>query len=168
MKSLLQRVCRSLFGSARTLPMPKYQGRPDGLHELTEDYTVEVAVAGIKLIITVRQGFAFDGASIPPLIWPVLGHPMTPPRVAAALIHDWLHKSQVVSKWAADLIYAKVQAMCNIPYPSIVIEWIALVFFSSKYWRENAQGDILGAREYGLVDFRAIPPEQKKEREQKT
>lgn len=167
MKTLLKRLCKGLFGTPRDgLTMPLYRGRFDGLHELTEDYSIRVKVSGIPLDVTVKKGFVFDGASIPHGFWPFLGHPMTPPRVAAALIHDWLHKAQPVPKAVADIIYAKVQAMAGISYPSIAIEWIALVFFSGRYWRKNAQGNILDARRYGAIEFAAIPPQKNtKERE---
>ena len=39
----------------------------------------------------VPAGTQTDGASVPRLLWRVCGHPLTPPRVYAALLHDWLY-----------------------------------------------------------------------------
>lgn len=39
---------------------------------------------------TVPAGFLTDGASIPPLMWPVVGHPYSPSSLRAAILHDWM------------------------------------------------------------------------------
>ena len=158
MKTFLQQLCKALWGCRGNALMPAYKGREDGLHELTEDYNIALTVLGISLNITVKKGFIFDGASVPRFLWTFIGHPMTPPRVAAALVHDWLHKSQVVPKWLTDIIYASVQVLTGIRYHRITLEYVALVLFSSRYWAENAKGDIELARRFGRIDFVANKP----------
>lgn len=39
--------------------------------------------------ITVPAGFETDGASIPALFWPLLGHPYSGSTLRAATLHDW-------------------------------------------------------------------------------
>ncbi len=153
MKTFLQQLCKILFGGKSDLQMPRYKGRKDGLHELVEDYKIKLRLLLVDYEIIVRSGFVFDGASIPRLLWSFIGHPMEPPRVAAALVHDWLHKAQVLPKYLVDIAYGVIQAMAGISYLSILIEYVALVFFSSRHWRENAKGNIIGARQYGHIDF---------------
>lgn len=45
-------------------------------------------------IITPEAGFVFDGASIPVLLWWLIGSPFTGRYREAAVIHDWLCKVQ--------------------------------------------------------------------------
>lgn len=55
---------------------------------LDKDYQfVEVTT---NKIITVPKGFVSDGASIPRLLWVVLGSPFSPKLIRAAIQHDYL------------------------------------------------------------------------------
>jgi hypothetical protein len=39
--------------------------------------------------IVIPKGFETDGASIPPIMWPVMGHPLSGSLVKATTLHDW-------------------------------------------------------------------------------
>ena len=39
--------------------------------------------------LVVPNGFESDGASIPALLWPLLGHPYSGSILRAAILHDW-------------------------------------------------------------------------------
>jgi Protein of unknown function (DUF1353) len=39
--------------------------------------------------VTVPAGFISDGASIPPIAWPLVGHPYAGSLLRAALLHDY-------------------------------------------------------------------------------
>lgn len=39
--------------------------------------------------ITVAQDFVSNGASVPALFWPLVGHPYSGSLLLAALLHDW-------------------------------------------------------------------------------
>ena len=55
--------------------------------ELIEDYTYERA----PIRITVREGFVYDGASIPRVFWRFIGPPAAGKYAHASLLHDWLY-----------------------------------------------------------------------------
>lgn len=44
---------------------------------------------GIVHLVTIPPGYAFDGASIPRLVWSIIGHPFDPTFTLAACVHDW-------------------------------------------------------------------------------
>ena len=72
--------------------MPHYQGVYGSTHRLTLDWCVRgVLPDGRRFALIVREGFTFDGASIPRALWRICGHPLEVPRVAAALAHDIGH-----------------------------------------------------------------------------
>lgn len=39
--------------------------------------------------ITVSEGFVSNGASVPALFWPFVGHPYSGSLLRAAILHDW-------------------------------------------------------------------------------
>lgn len=60
---------------------------------------------------TVPAGFVTDGASIPPIWWPFVGHPYSPSSLRAAILHDWMCRTRVVSSTSAcDLFYLGLRA----------------------------------------------------------
>ena len=54
--------------------------------------------------IVVPAGFVADGASIPRLLWPIVGHPMNGKHAEASFVHDYLYATQA-GKAYADLIF---------------------------------------------------------------
>jgi hypothetical protein len=46
-------------------------------------------VPGIHHAVTIPEGYIFDGATIPRLVWSVIGHPFDPKYIDAAAVHDW-------------------------------------------------------------------------------
>lgn len=57
---------------------------------------------------SVPEGFNTDGASIPPLLWPVIGSPFRPRFVRAAVLHDWLYRTGTHTRSEADKIFREV------------------------------------------------------------
>lgn len=57
-----------------------------GRFELVEDLVVTVN----DLRFVVPAGFVTDGASVPPVWWPFVGHPYAPSSLRAAILHDYL------------------------------------------------------------------------------
>jgi hypothetical protein len=44
-------------------------------------------------VVTVPEGFEFDGASIPRVAWRIIGTPFAPDVVIGGLVHDYLYKN---------------------------------------------------------------------------
>lgn len=64
---------------------------PDDTVRLREDVTFSVVdLCGVKLEIDVPKGFVCDGASIPKILWSIVGHPLSGGPLRAAITHDWL------------------------------------------------------------------------------
>lgn len=60
---------------------------------------------------TVPSGFVTDGASVPPIFWPVVSHPLAPSSLRAAILHDWLCRHRTYSAtFAADVFYDALRA----------------------------------------------------------
>ena len=66
------------------------QPAPLGKMAVAVEHTVAVTtVDGITHTVTLPAGYIFDGASIPRLVWSVIGHPFDPSFIVAAAVHDW-------------------------------------------------------------------------------
>jgi len=56
----------------------------------------------------VEAGFVTDGASIPRLLWPLIGHPIDPSYYPAAIVHDSLYCNQPVTRGCADAVFCRL------------------------------------------------------------
>lgn len=81
-------------------------GSPKTGHTYALVADVEYDVFGRKVLIP--AGFEFDGASIPPAFWPIIGSPFDPRFVRAALIHDWLYSSHLIDRGTVDRAFRAV------------------------------------------------------------
>lgn len=62
----------------------------DGRMAVDVEHTVAVTtVRGITHTVTLPEGYPFDGATIPRIVWSVIGHPFEPRFLLAAAVHDW-------------------------------------------------------------------------------
>jgi len=90
----------------RDLPQPvttPFNGSPK-LYQLREALHVCVG----PFLIVVPAGFVTDGATIPCLAWPLIGHPMHGRYQAAAICHDHLYDTQQVSRLVADALFCEI------------------------------------------------------------
>ena len=110
---------------------------------------------GRAFAIWIREGFTFDGASIPRSLWRVCGAPMEIPRIAAALIHDWLYRAQVCDRALADEIFNSVCKTVGMASWRTGPEWAALRAFGGSAWNENRKewDKISAARELGSFEI---------------
>lgn len=63
--------------------------------------------------IYIPSGFTFDGTSAPRRLWHLVGHPFEGKQVIAALVHDYLYSSEIVSRAEADDIYLQLLLKLN-------------------------------------------------------
>lgn len=133
-----------------TLEMPIYQGTESGMHVLRRDWFASGALPdGRSFAIAVKEGFVFDGCSIPRLLWRLCGHPMEVPRVAAALAHDWLYAAHVCKRAEADQVFKVLCKMVELSAVRIAVEYSALKWFGGAAWRSHGPNDEAFARARG-------------------
>ena len=100
--------------------------------KLLEDFSL----ATDKYEVTVKKGFDFDGASIPKVLWSVIGSPMEGNYVPGAVIHDGLYASQKVSKMVADNIFLDLMKQSNVGYVKRTSMYLAVKVFGGKDWKK--------------------------------
>ena len=110
----------------------KVQRLGENSWKLLEDYTL----ATDKYEVTVKKGFDFDGASIPRILWSVVGSPMEGNYVPGAVIHDGLYASQKVSKTEADNIFLDLMKQSKVGYIKRTSMYLAVKMFGGKDWKK--------------------------------
>lgn len=104
----------------------------ENLFILSKDKTVD----SLGYSVTVKNGFDFDGASIPKWLWSIYGSPLNGNYVVASLIHDGLYASQKVSKSVSDKIFLDVMKQSNVGYIKRTSMYLAVKMFGGKDWKE--------------------------------
>ena len=137
------------------VPMPQVTpGAAKDTWRLLEPYTLSIDLEGKRYTFWIREGFEFDGASIPRLLWRLCGHPLEAPRIAAALIHDWLYRAQVTERGIADDIFNAVCKAVGMSAWRTGPEWAALRACGWVAWNGNHEWNkIAAARELGVLNI---------------
>ena len=107
----------------------------DNVFILFEDVVVE----SLDYSVTVKNGFDFDGASIPKWLWSIYGSPLNGNYVVASLIHDGLYASQKVTKSVSDKIFLDIMKQSNVGYIKRTSMYLAVTMFGGKDWKEASE-----------------------------
>jgi hypothetical protein len=139
------------------VPMPQVTAAAaKSVWRLIEPYHVKIGLSdGNVYSFWIKAGFEFDGASIPRALWRLCGHPMEAPRIAAALVHDWLYRAQLTDRGTADDIFNALCKEVGMPWWRTGPEWAALRAFGWAAWYGNRKGKkIVEARELGVMELK--------------
>lgn len=94
------------------LPQPVLSPVPDsgGFYEFVEPFRIRLP--GERGVLVVDEGFMTDGASIPRLLWPVIGSPFDPDFMApCAGAHDPLYAAELFPRAECDAIMRELMAL---------------------------------------------------------
>ena len=125
--------------------------------ELAEDWSVSLLC--VRFVI--RAGFVTDGASVPVLLQRWAGHPFDWPRIAAAIVHDWLYAAKLLPKWLADLVFLLLLVRVGYPIGRALADWWAVVHFGGPAWRSHGPADQAFARAHGSISFCHSTPKER-------
>ncbi len=68
-------------------------------------------ISGLDIIV--KEGFYFDGASRPRLLWTLSGSPFTGKTVIASILHDVLYAAALLPRKVCDDIYRQISIECD-------------------------------------------------------
>lgn len=109
--------------------LPKREGEDAVLRE-------DIVVISSGFRICVPAGTRTDGASIPRSLWAVCGHPLMPPRVYAALVHDYIYGGgmPVMTRKDADRVYRDLLVRYGWGSFRASVEYYAIRWFGGGHW----------------------------------
>jgi hypothetical protein len=109
------------------------------LLEPFEYHIGEYPVTDPKKIIRVPVGFNTNFASVPRIFWSILS-PIDE-YAKAAVIHDYLYSTGIVSKTEADNIFREAMEVLNTPKWKIVcVYWAVRLFGFFAWYRSRIRG----------------------------
>ena len=112
----------------------------------------EVVVESLGYKITVKNGFDFNGASIPQSLWSVYGNPLSGKFRIAALVHDALYASQKVSRELADAIFLDLMKQHEVGYLKRQTMYYAVRSAGWYSWKQLTKEEIETYKEFINVE----------------
>lgn len=110
----------------------------DGIAYLDDDWRVSVFRPKFSAEFVVPADFSSDGASVPRALWWLCGDPMERPRLYAAMLHDWLYTTGVVSRAEADAIYYAMLRHFGYSPVDASVNYLAVRLFGSRHYGRRA------------------------------
>lgn len=112
---------------------------------LAEEYQFSLqGIGGLTLDVIVPSGYLFDGASIPRALWTLVGSPMDPQFVRAALIHDWLcdHVVERRDRRLADDIFLYLLDYSNVPECKRYAMYAGVRMYALLFWKSKRNSHV--------------------------
>ena len=115
--------------------------KPD-TNKLDEAYEVirDISITYKRTKITVPKFFQYDGASIPPFAWQLIGTPFNPQFMIAAVFHDWLYHTHQFDRETSATIFYELLIRDKVRKTKAVIMHNFVKQFGEWYW-ENDKDD---------------------------
>ncbi len=118
--------------------MPKVETLPDGRIQLLQNLTVAVWSVWwtINIDIFVPEGFKSDGASIPRILWPILGAPIANRHLKAAIVHDFLCENATTyeQRVIGDAIFFHLLKDCGVAYWRRACLYAGVRVYARFFW----------------------------------
>ena len=108
----------------------------------------DVVVESLGYKITVKNGFDFDGASIPQSLWGVYGNPLSGKFRIAALVHDALYASQKLPREVADAIFLDLMKQHEVGYLKRKTMYYAVRSAGWYVWRRQEESEVEEYKEF--------------------
>lgn len=110
---------------------------PNGNIQLDEDFAVPVwEDEGVAVRVTVPAGFKSDGASIPPILWPIIGPPIGSAHCIPAVVHDYLcaRARTYPQRVLGDAIFFWMLKEYDVPYWKRFLMYLGVRWFGRFIW----------------------------------
>jgi len=114
-----------------------HQSKLDEAYELTDDFQSQHQ----EQTIWVPKFFQYDGASIPPAAYQIVGTPFNPRFMKAAVVHDWLYYTQQFSRDVADGIFYDLLIDAGVPKLKAIVMRESVQNFGAWYWDNDEEDD---------------------------
>lgn len=86
-----------------------------------------------NVVDTIPPGFVSDGASIPPLAWPLVGHPYAGSLIGPAFWHDWDIAQRADPPRVVHARFYRALRANGVGRFRAGVFWLACVLFGSRW-----------------------------------
>ena len=91
-----------------------------------------------KYIITCGTNFITDGASIPKVMWSIIGSPMERDLLKPAIIHDGLYTIMSLDRHECDDLLKEMLLFNKVPEEKIFAIYEAVHLFGGTHWEKDS------------------------------
>lgn len=98
------------------------------LYEVFQDYTYQD--------ITVPNGFRYDGATVPRVVWTLIGFLPDGIHRAAALVHDYLYETKEFNRVYADKLFLTMLKESGVKSWHANLAYVTVRIFGNLYWKD--------------------------------
>jgi len=84
--------------------------------------------------VKVRKGYVTDGASIPRILWSLVGSPFTGKYTASAIVHDALYSSHLLTKESADKLLLGMLKVEKVAPIKSKLMYLGVKYFGHTHW----------------------------------
>lgn len=119
--------------------------RPSG-EAAVLDKPVRFTVPSKNIVIEIKAGFRYDGASIPRAVWALIGSPFTGKYLPAALLHDALYSAEIFNRKTCDKIFLEYMRDLGVSWWRRNSMWLAVRCFGGSVWRDHTAQSVSEAR----------------------
>lgn len=105
--------------------------------KLIQPFEYEIGVLGSGAKILVPAGFVTDFASVPQIFWNIL--PPWGQYGKAAVLHDFLYKTQPVTRALCDSIFLEAMYSLSVPYWKRIAIYLGVRLGGMKAWEGHSE-----------------------------
>ena len=100
-------------------------------------FVVLLETGGGEYRIAFTEGYSWDGATIPRLLWSLMGYPLQKELRLASLIHDWRceHARTGAERMVGDALFLELLEQAGLPRWRRIGMWVAVRVWSLFFWR---------------------------------
>lgn len=98
--------------------------------------------------INVLKGLITDGASIPRVLWNLIGSPFNGNYTFAAIIHDALYQSEYLERSECDKIFLDIMKESNVSFFQRYTMYSAVRSFGWLVWKKHIKEDVLNSKKF--------------------
>lgn len=90
-----------------------------------------------KFSILIRDGYIYDGGTIPKFAWSIIGSPFVGGYRRATLVHDILYDTKALPKSEADNLFFDIMLEDNVKKWRAYVMYCAVRFFGGRDWKNK-------------------------------
>lgn len=94
----------------------------------------------LNIKIKISPGFVTDGVSSPKFLWPFID-PWSGRYLIAAIFHDLLYSTKIMTKEHSDLIFLDIMNCCDVNKKISKLMFYAVKYFGQSYWEKVTDDD---------------------------
>jgi hypothetical protein len=104
---------------------------------LLEEINYKVTTKTEIIHISVKEGFEYDGASIPKAFWWLIGSPFSGKYRLAATIHDALYATQLTTREESDDIFYNIMVNEGVAIWKAKLMYTAVLAFGGSVYKKT-------------------------------